>query len=64
MVAALVAGPAIRNANAAPGEAPMCMKPAAIGTDAVAHTYTGTPAANKNQNRQHAAADTRCLVLW
>ena len=42
----------------------MCMKPAAIGTDAVAHTYTGTPAANKNQNRQHAAADTRCLVLW
>ena len=37
-VAALVAGPAIKNAIAAPGEAPRCIKPAAIGTEAVAHT--------------------------
>ena len=36
--AALVAGPAIRNARAAPGEPPMCINPAAMGTDAVAQT--------------------------
>ena len=37
-VARLVAGPEMRKARAAPGEAPMCMNPAAIGTLAVAQT--------------------------
>ena len=38
MVAGLLAGPEIRKANAAPGEAPMWINPAAIGTDADAQT--------------------------
>ena len=44
MLAALVAGPVIRNASAAPGDTPpSSTSTAAIGTEAVAQTYTGTP---------------------
>jgi len=38
IVAAFDAGPAIRNANTAPGEAPAWINPAAIGTEAEAQT--------------------------
>ena len=41
MVARFVAGPAIRNTNAAPGSAPAPINAAAKGTDAVAHVYIG-----------------------
>ena len=41
MVAALVAGPAISNTRAAPGERPLSINTAATGTDAVAQIYTG-----------------------
>ncbi len=44
IVAAFVAGPAIRNTSAAPGEIPFSMSTAAIGTEAVAQTYNGTAA--------------------
>ncbi len=44
MVAAFVAGPAIRNTMAAPGESPFMSKTAAMGTDPVAHTYNGIDA--------------------
>ena len=37
-VAALLAGPAMRKAIAAPGDAPRWISPAAIGTEAVAQT--------------------------
>ena len=43
IVAALVAGPVIKNTNAAPGETPRMIKAAAMGTDAVAQTYIGIP---------------------
>jgi len=42
MVTVLVAGPADKNTKAAPAETPESIKPAAIGRDAVAHTYIGT----------------------
>ena len=42
MVAIFVAGPAIKNTNAAPGsKLPANINPAAIGTEAVAHIYMG-----------------------
>ena len=44
IVAILVAGPAIRNTRAAPGEIPFIRSIAAIGTDAVAQIYRGTEA--------------------
>jgi hypothetical protein len=44
-VAAFVAGPAMRKAKTAPNDTPTCSSPAAIGTDAVAQTYIGIPAA-------------------
>ena len=40
---AFMAGPTIRNTNAAPGETPFNMRDAAIGMDAVEHTYIGKP---------------------
>ena len=47
---AFVAGPAIRNTNAAPGDIPFAISATAIGIDAVAHTYNGIeiPKINKN----------------
>ncbi len=42
MVTVLVAGPAERNTNAAPALTPESISPAAMGKDAVAHTYIGT----------------------
>ena len=42
MVTVLVAGPAERNTKAAPAETPPSMSPAAMGSEAVAHTYMGT----------------------
>jgi len=42
MVTVLVAGPADRNTNAAPADTPESIRPAAIGREAVAHTYIGT----------------------
>ncbi|MBA7526098.1 hypothetical protein ES705_18258 [subsurface metagenome] len=45
IVAALVAGPAIRNIRAAPGDIPFIISTAAIGTELVAQTYTGIEAA-------------------
>ena len=44
IVAAFVAGPAIKKTNAAPGSSPFEIKTIAIGTEAVAHTYIGTEA--------------------
>ena len=44
IVAAFVAGPAIRNTSAAPGDIPFSKSTAAIGTDAVAQTYNGIAA--------------------
>ena len=41
IVATFVAGPAIKNTSAAPVGKPPATKAAAIGTDAVAHTYSG-----------------------
>ena len=38
IVAAFEAGPAIKNANTAPGDAPAWISPAAIGTEADAQT--------------------------
>ena len=38
VAAAFVAGPVIRNTSAAPGETPLVMSAAAMGTDAVAQT--------------------------
>ena len=38
IVAALVAGPAIRNTRAAPGDIPVAISAAATGTEAVAQT--------------------------
>ena len=46
IVAALDAGPVIRNTSATPGDAPAANIAAAIGTEAVAHTYTGKPRAS------------------
>ncbi len=45
MVATLVAGPAIKNTSAAPGETPFINKTAAIGIEPVAQMYIGTEAA-------------------
>ena len=44
--AALVAGPVMRKTSAAPGEMPFSIKAAAMGTEAVEHTYTGIPNAS------------------
>ena len=44
-VATFVAGPAINKTRAAPGDKPFNINTAAIGTDAVAQTYTGIEAA-------------------
>ena len=44
IVAAFVAGPAIRKTSAAPGFKPFSISAAAIGVDDVAHTYIGIPA--------------------
>src|SRR3989339_1998633 len=41
IVAAFDAGPAIKNTRAAPGDKPLSIKAAAIGTDEVEHTYIG-----------------------
>ena len=41
--AALIAGPTIRNTNAAPGVRPFATRDAAIGIDAVEQTYMGNP---------------------
>ncbi len=38
-----MAGPVIRKTSAAPGVSPLAIKTAAIGTEAVAQTYTGIP---------------------
>ena len=46
MVAVLVAGPAIRNTSAAPGDKPFIIKTAAMGMDPVAQTYSGMEATN------------------
>ncbi len=46
MVAALVAGPAISRTRAAPGLSPFSISTAAIGTEAVAHIYTGMAASS------------------
>ncbi len=46
IVATLVAGPANRNTKAAPGESPFSTRAAAMGVEAVAHTYNGV--ANTN----------------
>lgn len=43
--AAFVAGPAIKNTKAVPGETPFIIKAIAIGTEAVEHIYKGIPAA-------------------
>ncbi len=43
-VAPFVAGPVISRANAAPGETPATIRPAATGIEAVAQMYTGIPA--------------------
>ena len=40
---AFIAGPTIRNTNAAPGETPFATSDAAIGMDAVEQTYIGKP---------------------
>ena len=40
---AFIAGPTMRNTNAAPGETPLAMSEAAIGIDAVEQTYIGKP---------------------
>ena len=40
---AFIAGPTIRNTNAAPGETPFATSDAAIGIDAVEQTYIGKP---------------------
>ena len=40
---AFIAGPTMRNTNAAPGETPFAMRDAAIGIDAVEQTYIGNP---------------------
>jgi len=37
----MVAGPAISNTRAAPGESPLSINTAATGTEAVAQIYTG-----------------------
>ena len=44
MVAALVAGPASKNTNAAPGFKPFRINAAAMGVEDVAQTYMGIPA--------------------
>ena len=44
IVATFVAGPASRNTSAAPGSRPFAIIAAAMGVDAVAQTYSGTPA--------------------
>ena len=44
IVAALVAGPAIRKTSAAPGFKPLSISAAAIGVEDVAQTYMGIPA--------------------
>lgn len=41
--AAFVAGPVIRKTRATPGLAPFAINAAAMGTEAVAQTYTGIP---------------------
>ena len=41
MVAALVAGPAIRKISPAPGVIPLRISDAAMGMEPVAHTYIG-----------------------
>ena len=46
IVAVVVAGPAIKNTRAAPGFIPIDISDAAIGIDAVAHTYMGIPINN------------------
>ena len=46
--AKLVAGPAIKNTNAAPIENPLVIIAKAIGMDAAAHTYIGILANNTN----------------
>ena len=43
---ALVAGPAIKNINAAPGVMPLAISTTAIGIDAVAQTYIGSDTAS------------------
>ena len=40
---AFIAGPTIRKTNAAPGETPLSISDAAMGMDAVEHTYIGSP---------------------
>ena len=46
IVATLVAGPAIRNTSAVPAGMPAAISDAAIGTDAVVQTYSGTAIAS------------------
>ncbi len=43
-MAALVAGPAIKNTKTAPGDTPRANKEAPIGTEPVAQTYNGIDA--------------------
>ena len=43
MVEMLVAGPASKNTNTAPGDRPAAKKPTATGVDAVAQIYMGIP---------------------
>jgi len=43
MVAPLVAGPVIKKTSAAPTDIPLAISATAMGTDAVAQTYIGTP---------------------
>lgn len=49
MDAMLVAGPAIRNTKAVPGDRPFIIKAVAIGIEPMAHTYMGI-ATNKTIN--------------
>ena len=44
IVAAFVAGPAIKKTNAAPGDTPFIIRTAAMGTELVAQIYTGIDA--------------------
>jgi hypothetical protein len=52
MVAALVAGPAIKNTIAAPGDSPFINNTAAMGTEPVAQTYKGMDAKKHNCHAQ------------
>ena len=60
MVATLVAGPAIRNTSATAGGSPAETKDAAIGTDAVAQTYSGI----EKSKTSSMAGNSPAPLIW